>query len=152
MELRHEIVSSITFKTTRYPYKLNPDGTRNINRDFDKDEDFLFKFSIAELSLIIFRDAPNRLNIDGKEMYFDYNNGKLIGIHFENEDYIWFVKNYSDLLEECKRLFAYQYVALEYLSRSIGNQIGDTSSDIIDEYLDEDDEVIDEFDLDDEDD
>lgn len=145
MPLRHEIVSSIVVKTKRYPYKLNKDGTRNINKEFSKDEDFEFKFGLAELAMIIFRDSPNKLNIDNKEMYFDYSNGKLLGIHFEDDDYIWMVNDYTDIMDECKRLFAIQYVMIDTMNRMAGQQIG-TSNLNLEEYLDDDD-IPDEFDV-----
>lgn len=137
--MQFDIIATIEINTVKYPYQLYGNGKRNIDDSNPEKETFVFKFDSNSISQIIFRGGPRVLYVDNKEMYFDYKNNELSGIHFEDSGFIWIVMNYKEFIESCK----IAYINQKFAEKMIGTLSSDSQS-----YLSKkEDEIIDEFDL-----
>ena len=130
-----DIISTIEIETTRYRYGLNQDGSRNIDTTNPEKETFVFKFDSISTEQIIFREGPPVLFVDDKCMYFNYKNNTLAGIHFENNDYIWILKDYKDFINQCREAYLRQKITERFLG--IMDQTNPSGVEKIDHVIDE---------------
>lgn len=113
--MKFDIISTIVVETRRYSYTLNDNGTRNIDRDNSELETLEFKFNSESIQHIIFREGPMVLRVDDKELYFDYKRQGLIGMHFENEEYIWMMSDFKEFLANCRESYLRQKITERFL-------------------------------------
>ncbi len=109
--MEFDILATIEVHTVKYSYQLYNNGKRNIDDRNPVKESFVFKFDSNAIEQIIFRRGQRVLYVDNKEMYFDYKNSEISGIHFEDDKFIWIVPKFKDFLMYCEYAYIKQKFA-----------------------------------------
>lgn len=129
-----DIISTIEVDTCKYAYSVTPQGTRDIDMK-NTDETLIFKFDSMSIEYIIFREGPPILRVDDKTMYFTTKQNTLKSIHFENDNFIWIVKDPKDFLAQCREIYLRQKITERFLG--IMDQTKPTDKEELSEVLDE---------------
>lgn len=132
-----DIISTIEVKTTKYAYSLNQNGMRNIDTKHSEEETLTFKFDSMAVEYIIFREGPPILRVDDKAMHFGFKQNTLHSIHFENQEFIWIVRDPKDFLAQCREVYLRQKITERFLGimdQTKPNNDREELSEILDEF------------------
>ena len=132
-----DIISTIEVSVTKYAYSVTPNGMRDIDSEHPEEETLMFKFDSMSIEYIIFREGPPVLRVDDKVLHFGMKQNSLRSIHFENENFLWIVKDPKGFLAQCREVYLRQKITERFLGimdQTKPNSDKEELSEILDEF------------------